>query len=57
MHTPQPGQDQTMAFVKPRRACLILSPALRIGISIISAGMCMYRVKGSTHMKTPRAIE
>ena len=41
----------------PRRGCITRKPALRIGMSIISAGMCMYRVNGSTSMKIPRAME
>ena len=57
MHTPQFGQEYTCTRANPLRAFRTFSPAFRIGMSIISAGMCMYRVKGSTDMNTPSAME
>ena len=41
MQTPQFGQENTSTLAKPRRAFLMHRPAFLIGMSIISAGICI----------------
>ena len=57
IHTPQFGQEKNSTRANPLRELRTFSPALRIGISSISVGICIYRVNGNTHIKIHNAIE
>ena len=57
MQTPQLGHEYTCSLAIPLRACRTGIPAFLIGMSRISAGMCMYLLNGRMHMNMHRAIE